>query len=411
MNILQSTILQKYSFNNVYRQFIFYILLFIDIFAVKKKQNKMTRNRFTLYIIVVFAMQSACISAQIVTRTIKDIENGMPVPYAAIYKSDSILLSNANVDGIFSINVTPGSFYEVTRIGYKSVTLTAEQLLSDKVIKMEMLPYELNTVVVTASSAVSDLNRALEAARKRIPSTPFFMRCYKKDEVIVGNDTLLNAKAITDFNIRKVFSAGKDFRGYASFKELYIDYNISYSEDIIPIADQSPKIPMNGGFSLQADENLIFTRFNSDNDSITIIAFHPKKNQHSKGRTLTSGRFIIDTRTWCILRFDITPDLGTIEYHNHMTETSHKRRMREHRLSIFFSENCLPSKVEQKTVYYLEDKPDELFTWTVLQVYKDITKAEYQQKPSGPYDWEKFILQQKPVDIPDFDTHYNQGFQ
>ena len=359
---------------------------------------------------VIFALQPVCVSAQIVTRTIKDIENGMPVPYAAIYKSDSILLSNASVDGIFSINVTPGSFYKISRLGYEPVTLTAEQLLSDKIIKMELLPYELNEVFVTANSALSDLNRALESTRKRIPSTPFFMRCYKKDEVIAGNDTLLNAKAIIDFNIRKIFSAGKSARCYSTLKGLYIDNNISYSEDIIPIADKSPQIPINNGFSPKADENLIFTRFNSDNDSITIIAWHPK-NYFSKGTTYTSGRIIIDSETWCILRIDLTLDNSTIEYTNHLAETSHKRRMRDHSVSIFYSENCLPSKIEQKTVYYLEDKPDELFTWTALQVYKDISKADFKQKQSGSYDYKKVVFKQKPVTVPDFDSKFNQGFQ
>jgi hypothetical protein len=335
----------------------------------------------------------------------------MPVPYAAIYKSDSILLSNASIDGVFSINVTSGSFYKISRIGYEPITLTAEQLLSDKIIKMEILSYELNEVVVTANSALSDLNRALESTRKRIPSTPFFMRCYKKDEIIAGNDTLLDAKVIIDLNIRKIFSAGKWARVYATLKGLYIDNNISYSEDIIPRADQSHIFPINGGFSLKVDENFIFTRFNSDNDSITIIAYHPKKQQHSKGRTLSSGRFIIDTRTWCILRYDRTPDSGTIEDINHLAETSHKRRIREHRVNVFYSENCLPSKIEQKTVYYLEDKPDELFTWTVLQVYKDISKADFKQNQSSTYDFKKVVFKQKPVAMPDFDTQFNQGFQ
>ena len=371
----------------------------------------MMRKRIILLLMVVFVLQSVCIFAQNVTRTITDLDNWMVIPYAAVYNSDSVFLCYTSVDGIFSIEVTPGSFYKVTRIGYKPISLTAEQLLSDEDIKMEMLPYELNTIVVTASSAVSDINRALESTRQRIPSTPFFQRCYKKDEIIVGNDTLLDAKAIIDFDIRKIFSAGKGVRYLLKLKGLHIDYNNGVSEDIIPIANLSPANPINGSLGKKVDNNTIYTRINSDNDSITIIAFHPK-DYYNSIEVYPSGRFIIDTRTWCILRVEMIADKNSLAYSNRLTTTSNeKKRMHEHSLSIFYSANGILSKLEQKTVYSLKDKPDELFTWTVLQVYKDISKAEYQQKPSGPYDPKKFIFQQKPIDMPDFDARFNQGFQ
>ena len=368
-------------------------------------------NKFILLLIVAFILRSVCVFAQIVTRTITDIDNGMVVPYAAIYNSDSAFLCFASIDGVFSIEVTSGSFYKITRIGYKPITLTAEQILSDKVVKMEMLPYELNTVVVTASSAVSDINRAFESTRKRIPSTPFFQRCYKKDEIIVGDYTHLIAKTIIDFEIRKVFSAGKGSRSFPKLKGLYIDYDNGVSEDIIPNANLSPTIPINVGLGEKVDNNTVYTRINSDNDSITIIAFHPKDYFNSK-EVYPSGRFIIDSRSWCILRIEMIADKNSIEYHNHLAKTSNEKKiLREHSLSIFYSANCLPSIVEHKTIFYLKIKPDELVTRTVLHVYKDISKTEYQQKPSGSYDPKKFILQQKPVVMPDFETQFSQGFQ
>ena len=357
-------------------------------------------------------MQSACISAQIVTRTIKDIENGMPVPYAAIYKSDSVLLSNASIDGVFFINVTSGSLYKISRIGYEPITLTAEQLLLNEVIKMKLLPYELNTVVVTANSALSDIHRAIDSTHRHIPSTPFIQRCYKKENIITDNDTVLNAKAIMDFRITKIHSAGNGYRYIPKLKGLYIDYNNSGSEDIIPNENLSPIIPINSGLTEKDENNIVFTCINSDNDSITIISFHPKNYYSSKEIVYASGRFIIDTRTWRILRIDVFLDNTTTEYLNYLAETSNakKRIMREHSASVFYT-NSLPSKVEQKTVYFFKNKPDELFTWTVLQVYKDITKTEFNKRPSVFYNPKKFILQQKPVAMPNFDTHFNQGFQ
>ena len=367
----------------------------------------MEKNRFILLLMVVFTVLPARVSAQIVTRTIIDIETGMSIPYVYINNSDGQAVGRSNDDGVFTVGITPGLTYTFSQMGYTPLTVTAEQLLADNLIRMEMLPYELNTIIVTPDDALSDLRRALESTRKHIPSTPFFMRCYKKDVIVSGNDTLIDAKAIIDVGIIRLRSAGRGGMGLFTLKGLHIDYNNSCSEDIIPIANPRDITPINTGSPRKVKENIVYTRIDFENDSIIIIAWHPI-NYFLKGKVLSSGRFIIDAKTWCILRIDTTPDSNTIEYRNNLAE---KRITLEHSVSVFYSANCLPLKVEQKTIFHLKDKPDELFTWTVLQVYKDISRDEYRQKPSGSYDWKKNILQQKPVAMPDFDAQFNRGFQ
>ena len=96
-------------------------------------------------------------------------------------------------------------------------------------------PSELNTVVITANSALSGIRRALDSTHKHIPSTPFFKRCYKKENIITGNDTQLDAKAIMDFRITKIHYPGKGLRCIPKIKGSHIDYSNSSSEDIIPI--------------------------------------------------------------------------------------------------------------------------------------------------------------------------------
>ena len=372
----------------------------------------MKKNRFILLLVVVL-MQSVSVIAQKATKTITDSETGMVVPNAAIYKSDNTFLCFSNVDGVFSIEVTSGSFYKVTHIGYKPITLTAEQLLSDKAIKMEMLAYELNPVVVTPDAALLGINRALESSRKRIPSTPFYMRCYKKEEIVSANDTYIDAKAIIDIGIRKVTSTRSGALVRFSLKGLHVDRNNTGLDDIMPrrYPKNSSIFPINIGFSEKDYENIVFTLINAEIDSLTIIAYHPKK-YFSGESVYTSGRFIIDARTGCILRIDMTLDNSSIEYLSHLAESTNATRiMHRYSVRIFYNAKSLPSKVEQKTVYYLKDKPDKLFTWTVLQVYKDISKADFKQKQSGTYDYQKVVFEQKPVTMPDFDTHFNQGFQ
>ena len=370
----------------------------------------MVKNKFILLLMVVFVLQPICVSAQMVTRTITDIDNGMAVPYATIYKSDSTFLCSASIDGVFSIEVTPGSFYKISHIGYKPITLTAEQLLSDEIIKMEMLPYELNPVVVTPNSALSDIYRAFDSTHKHIPSAPFFQRCYKKEQIISANDILLDSKAIIDTKVVKVHAVGKGVYIYVSIKGLQIDYNNIDSGDIIPNPRQISISNINQVSIPSKDaENIIFNRIHSENDSITIITFHPK----FYGDAYKTGRFIIDKRTWIILRIDMTFDDATIEYQNRIAITSSnpKRLIHKFNRSVFFSTNGLPLKVEENIVYFLTTKPEEMYTWTLSQTYKDISKADYQQKPSRPYDPKKFIFQQKPITIPDFDARFNQGFQ
>ena len=366
----------------------------------------MEKNRFILLLIVVLAVQPVCVSAQTATRTIIDIETGMSIPYVYIHNSDGQAVGRSNDDGVFTVEIAPGLTYIFSQMGYNPLTVTAEQLMTDNLIRMEMLPYELNTIIVTPDDALSDLRRALESTRKHIPSTPFFMRCYKKDVVISGNDTIINAKAIIDIDIIRLRSAGRGGMGLFTLKGLHIDHNNSRSEDMIPIANPVNIMPINTGSPRKVEKNIVFTRINFENDSIIIIAWHPR-NYFLKGEVLSSRRFIIDAKTWCILRVDTTPDSNTIEYRNNLAE---KRITLEHSVSVFYSANCLPLKIEQKTIFHLKDKPDELFTWTVLQVYKDISRDEYRQKPSDSYDWKKNILQQKPVIMPDFDTQFNKGF-
>jgi hypothetical protein len=199
-----------------------------------------------------------------------------------------------------------------------------------------------------------------------------------------------------------------------SLKGLQISYNNIDSKDILPASGpHSPSIAYLS-FSKKDAENLVFTRFHSGNDSITIITYHPK-NYFSGDSEISwmTGQVIIDTKAWRILRIDGSLDNISREYQNYLAKTSSngKKIVHEANQSVFFSANGLPSKVEEKAVYSLKNRPEEIYTWTCVQVYKDISKAEYQQKPSGLYKPKKFLFQQKPVTISDFDAQYNHGFQ
>ena len=371
-------------------------------------------NKLLLFIMVVFAQLPACVFAQKVTKIIKDKETGQAVSFAIIKSiSDASIhnLAEADVDGRMTIEVTTGSTYTIFRLGYKPITLTAEQLLLDEIIIMEMLPYELSTVVVTPDTALRDIYRALDSTHKHIPATPFFRRLYHNEQIISENDTLLDAKSIIDIKVVKVRAAGKGTMIVTSLKGLRIYY--SNSENIRPFQNKMSISNINQ-FSISSIdvENVAFNRINSENDSITIISFHPKN--YFTGVVYKTGRLIIDKRTWIIRRIDMTFDNTSIEYLNHQltkAESRQEKVIHEIQQSLFFSANGLPFKIEEKINYCLSAEPEEIYTWTFLQVYKDISKADFQRKPSKKYDLKKNIFQQKPVTMPDFDSQFNQGFQ
>ena len=373
----------------------------------------MNRKRFILLLMVVFAIQTVCVSAQKVTRTITDIETGLVVPFASIYKSDNSVVCHSNTDGVFSMEVDAGSTYTLSHISYKPITISANQLLSESVIKMEMISYELNPVVVTATTALKDIQRAIDTTHKHLPSTPFFLRCYRQEQIVEGDDTFhdtfLDAKALIDIRVLKVHAVGKGASINYLLKGTQIDKWKNESTDMPPTSP-CPIISMNNGIQKTNEEKFLFTRIHSENDSITIIAYHPKK--YYSGDVNPSGRYIIDTKTWRILRIDAMFDIVTIEILNQrVVDSDSKRFIYEVNRSIFFSAHGLPSKVEDKTAYFYKTDPEKLITWTVFQVYKDISKADYKQKPSGSYDQKKFVFQQKPIAIPDFDTQFSLGFQ
>jgi len=162
------------------------------------------------------------------------------------------------------------------------------------------------------------------------------------------------------------------------------------------------------GVNKQDEKNIVFTRIPSESDSTIIITYYPKSNhQYSNKRIYKSGRFIIDTKTWTILRFDWTIDNKTVAYQNSFVEKG-KREEKWHEVfcSFFFSANGIPSRVEQKIVYSLKDTPDKVYTWTTSHLYEIFTQSEFLQKPSSKYDQSKFIFSQNPLMMPDFESKF-----
>lgn len=380
----------------------------------------MIKIRFTLLLTIISTVLPFFTFAQTHSKKVIDMETGLAVPYVTIYNTDKSIVRQSNEDGLFSIEINRDEVYTISQIGYKPVTLTAEQLLSEKSIMMEALRYEMNPVIVSADAALKDIYTAIDSTYKRIKVAfpmPFYLRCFKRDEIFLDNTKVLDAKAIIDMKAIRLRPAGKGAFGYLALKGIETICSMDDIQDALPIQN-SPIPAINNflvGFKKQYDEGLTFTRIHSEDNATMIISYQPKSSNYEsiKKSIFASGRFIIDLKTWNIIRIDLTLDNKAIEYQNKIaaTITSAKKMIHEQNCSMYFNSNGMLSKIEQLVRYSLKNKPDESFTWTALQVYKDISKTDYQQKPYSSFNLSKFILYQKQVTFPEFNTQFNLGFK
>ena len=85
----------------------------------------MKRNSLILRLTIVFSLLSVLVTAQTTTKTIRDRETGLPVPYATAFNSDTSVVRSANADGMISMELMSGSLYTISQIGYKPIRITA----------------------------------------------------------------------------------------------------------------------------------------------------------------------------------------------------------------------------------------------------------------------------------------------
>ena len=374
----------------------------------------MSKKTLSLLLATVCIAWASPIFAQTITTRVVDIETGMAVPYVTVQSSDKSIAAGSREDGIISFELRDKLTYTFSQIGYKNVSISSEQLLTDPLVQMEAQPFELSPVVVKADVALRDIYRAIDSSYKHIqPFVPLYLRCFKNDVLHINEKMMVHAKAIIDIQAKELSTPGHNIRGKVMLKGLNTYKNEDYVTTpdlkalILPISLMNSYIV---GVQKREEHNFTFTRLPVEGDSIIIISYHPKNSyQYSGSFVYKSGRFIIDAKTWVILRLDWALDNKAKAYQNSIVEKSKKQeKWKENTCSIFFSAKGIPLKLEQTFVYSLKDNPDEVYTWTTSQVYRNITQHEYKQGPAITYNHSKFILQQKPIAMPDNDFWVSQ---
>ncbi|MDR2907160.1 MAG: carboxypeptidase-like regulatory domain-containing protein [Bacteroidales bacterium] len=358
----------------------------------------------TILLFVAFVALPFVSSTQSIERKVVDAETGLPVPFVTVLSSDKSIGAYADVDGVFSIDLKEHLTYTFSQIGYKPLSLSFQQLSSKKAIRMEALPLDLNPVVIKADAALRAMYRATDSTHKRMPTTPFYRRCYRQEVLQVNGKIVEDAKAIIDIEISRIFAPRRGTYYAKRLKGLEINID---GDTIYEKLEKSAPVCFFNEFIIGApkeEKNVIFTRMS--NDTTILFSYYPKPNYLGE-KTYTSGRFTMNEKTMAILRIDQFIDSTTLVRHNNIAR---KYQYHKYTTCFYFTSKGIVSKIEYVSVYSLKENPDEIFTWTTTNIYKDLTKLEYQEVPSERYRAKKFLLEQHPVDMPDFESVFQQGF-
>jgi len=352
----------------------------------------------------------------IAQQTIKviDIDTNEPVAIAIISTNNDSAKFVANIDGFVNFEVNNKFTYKFTRLGYKELKITGEQLSSNRIVMLESLPVELSPITITANAAWLDLNRAIDNTIKSMPKPPFYLKCFQQDKVEINNSTIVNAKAIYATKISMIFENGRGCGARSKLMGLNIFSNKNFKQDSIKNFSHY-KIPFVNEFLVghnKKDDNNVSFYYVDINDSILIIGYSPKQNYHPKNIILTSGRFVINKRGWRLIRIDsdINPRMQKYQNENVLNNSKKGNLYQNFNRSIYFSNNGLPIKLNVRLEYSLKnDKNKSTRAHTTSHVYKEMTEKDYLSVPLKSAK-SKSIIYQKPFFNAEFDTEFKNGF-
>lgn len=373
----------------------------------------MKKYRIVLSLILVL-FESLGLNAQVVLKIVDD-ESNEPVSFVVLSVKEQDFMYKADMDGLINVKIDENLEYTFSRLGYKTLQIAGSLLTNSNIVKMESFPVELSPITVTADAAWRDLNRAIDNTFNSIPKSPFFLKCYQNDKVLVANSTVVNARAIYSTKILKVFDKGKGCNATSRLKGLKVESFNKFNADLIKkFSDYN--IPFVNDFLVgekQKYDNDVSFYCIDVNDSILIIGYSPKLKFIPKSYIITSGRFVIDKKDWKLLRIDSDINPRMLKYQNEKVMDDPKKELLYQKLirSIYFSKKGFPRVLEEKLEYTNKnDKTKSTWANITSYVYKEIKEKEFKAVPMKKPE-SKSIIYQKPFFTPNFDSEFAEQFQ
>ena len=141
---------------------------------------------------IIFFINSNSLLAQNITAKIIDQNSKLPIPYAAI-KIDDFNGVISNEEGFFTINLKAIDLITISCLGYKSKTLSFDELVSiDYVIVLEEALNELNTVYISNKRPNADtiIARVRKKLEENYKSTLYKHEIFSRETAYVDFENL-----------------------------------------------------------------------------------------------------------------------------------------------------------------------------------------------------------------------------
>jgi hypothetical protein len=343
--------------------------------------------------------------------TIIDDETNTPVPYVRVQTLNQAF--SADIDGVVALNVNRHLTYSFACMGYDNIEISGNDLFDMQSVRMKMLPVELNPIVISAAKALSLLEQYVINTSKIIPKVPFYINCYQNDKIFKGDELLLDAKGIL---VSEIFQKAKPSKGGFSItrvKGLSVQKATGYNTAECKELSYYPPF-INSFFlheSRSSDKSLYFY-ISDSNDSVCIIGYKPNKEYVIKGKSvLTSGKFYIDKKTETIIRIDSEIEPNLLKKVQEIQQSDDKKNVI---VDCFYRtikfKNGLPVTLEEKFLYRSKgDKSNAVYSNIIVQKFELTNKSVYDSKPSQ-IEKKMSIAYQTPLESPNFESDFNQGF-
>jgi hypothetical protein len=176
----------------------------------------MKENAIILFFMMIFAALSLEASAQLVTRTIIDTKSGEAVSCATVCNSENLTICSSNADGVFQIDVALDSVYTISKKKYIPITITAEKMLSDKLIKMVSLSSEQSVLNADHDATMTNDNETIDLS-------------YKYYYVPISlQDNILSLNSIATYT-KLPLTKDNQYLTYSMTKPIHLDISTKYS--------------------------------------------------------------------------------------------------------------------------------------------------------------------------------------
>ena len=359
-----------------------------------------------IYLLFVFTLNFVTASAN--TIMIVDDETNSPVPYVWIQAGKHIF--SADIDGRLILNIDKNLTYSFSRMGYEKIEIEGDDLIDRRVVRMKMLPEELNPIIITAENAFSLLEKYISNTSKEIKNFPFYMNRYESNKIFKGDSLILDAKGILASKISKKGKPGKGVSSTTRLKGM----SLITADELN--ANELRKLPY---YPLAINQFLVLFRSKSlyfyisdSNDSVSIIGYKPNKGYTlEKKRVLLSGKFHIDKATETIICIESEIEPLLLKQIQEVQQSDDKRDVIfDYVYRTIRLENGLPVFVEEKEYYRSKkDKLESVYTNIVVQKYELTDKDSFDSKP---YKRAKrtAIAYQTPFVTASFEEDFNKGY-